>query len=130
MLVVPKKYYGRPRYDLARAALIMAANSRTLWTYTCIAELVGLPTVAHQMISTVGRLIGEISDHESEEGRPLLSAIVVDKNSGLAGPGFFKLVRDRNLLTSTSKAAEKAFLDKEKSRVFDYWKLPSSQGHP
>jgi hypothetical protein len=130
MLVVPKTYNDTPRYDLARAALIMAANSRTLFTYTGIAELVGFPTVAHQMISTVGRLIGEISDRESEEGRPMLSAIVVDKNSGLAGPGFFKLVRDRNLLTSTSKAAEKRFLDKEKTKVFDYWKLPKLPNRP
>ena len=74
------------------------------------------------MIAKVGRLIGEISDDESEAGRPLLSAIVVDKNSGLAGPGFFKLVRDRKLLAKTSKSAERTFLNKEKTKVFDYWK--------
>jgi hypothetical protein len=96
--------------------------SRNLCTYTGIAELVGFPTVAHQMISKVGRLIGEISDRESEAGRPKLSAIVVDKNSGLAGPGCFSLVRDRKLLTRTSKAAERKFLNKEKSNVFEYWK--------
>jgi hypothetical protein len=49
------------------------------------------------MISTVGRLLGEISDDEHDAGRPLLSAIAVDKNSGLAGRGFFKLVRDMKL---------------------------------
>jgi hypothetical protein len=106
MLVVPTTYFGTRKYDLARAALIMAAHSRSLCTYTGIAELVGFPTVAHQMISKVGRLIGEVSDRESEAGRPMLSAIVVDKNSGLAGLVFFKLVRDRKLLTKTSRAAD------------------------
>jgi len=49
------------------------------------------------MLSTVGRLLGEISEDEHDAGHPLLSAIVVDKNSSLAGPGFFKLVRDLKL---------------------------------
>jgi hypothetical protein len=122
MAIVPRTYRGTPKYGLAHAALVMAANSRSLCTYTGIAELTGLPNKGHQMISTVGRLLGEISDDEHDAGRPLLSAIAVDKNSGLAGRGFFKLVRDMKLLSGTSEYAEKQFLNKEKSKVFDHWK--------
>lgn len=51
----------------------------------------------------------------------MLSAVVVDKNSGLAGRGFFSLARRLNLLNGNSKSAEKAFLNKEKTRIFRYW---------
>lgn len=36
----------------------------------------------------LGTILGEISDYESNQGRPLLSAIVVSRAKGMPNPGF------------------------------------------
>lgn len=42
----------------------------------------------------IGRILGEISEYEHENGRPLLSALVIRLNDGEEGDGFYKLAED------------------------------------
>jgi len=74
------------------------------------------------MANRVGRLIGEISEDEVNCNRPMLSALVVEKNTGLAGKGFFKLATDLNKFTGKSKAQERLFLSKEKRSLYEFWR--------
>jgi hypothetical protein len=122
MAEVPDKYRGKKAYGLTFAALVTAAHTRSLCTYTGIAELASLPTTYPQMQKEVGQLLGEISEDEHNAGRPMLSAIVVDKNDGQTGEGFFTLARKLSLLKTDSRSAAIEFLNKEKTAVFEFWK--------
>lgn len=122
MPIVPNTYRGSREYGLAYAALIMAAHSSGMLTYEGIAILTGLPKRGAAMASRVGRLVGEISEDEVNENRPMLSALVVEKNTGLAGKGFFKLAGDLKRFTGKSESEKRTFLAKEKRLLYEYWK--------
>lgn len=42
----------------------------------------------------IGRILGEISEYEHNNDRPLLSALVIRLNDGEEGDGFFKLAEN------------------------------------
>lgn len=56
--------------------------------------------------SQVGALLGHVSVAEWLEGRPLLSAIVVQAEGGQPGTGFFDLARELGELTISGEDAE------------------------
>jgi hypothetical protein len=122
MPVVPNTFRGSRQYGLAYSALIAAAHSGGLLTYEGIARLTGLPVRGAAMANRVGRLIGEISEDEVNCKRPMLSALVVEQNTGLAGKGFFKLAADLNQFNGKSEAQQKDFLAKEKRKLFELWR--------
>jgi len=86
----------------------------------------------------IGGIVGEISDYEYSEGRPLLSAIVVRVNSGTEicpkghpGGGFFGLDGiSTHLIRRTAKSqqnptlttAEQRFVKEEQEKVWNYWR--------
>lgn len=121
MPVVPDTYRRSTKYALAYSALVLAAHSRSMITYAGIARLTGLPATGNPMAKEVGRLVGEISEDEVVDGRPMLSALVVEKDTGHPGKGFFSLARNLKKLVGMSASAEKAFLKKEKTKLFDLW---------
>jgi hypothetical protein len=122
MPVVPDKYRGSREYALAYSALIAAAHSGAMVTYEGIARLTGLPERGSAMAKAVGRLVGEISEDEVLRRRPMLSALVVEKNTGLAGKGFFKLASDLQQFVGTSKSKTRDFLSKEKRKLYELWR--------
>jgi hypothetical protein len=122
MPVVKEKYRGSREYALAYAALIQAAHSRGMATYAGIAHLTGLPTRGQAMASQVGHLVGEISEDEVGRGRPMLSALVVEKDTGRPGRGFYLLARNLGKLNGSSNTVEKKFLRKEKATLYEVWK--------
>ena len=122
MPVVEDKYRGKKEYALAYSALIAAAHSRNMCTYTGIAHLTGLTPKGSAMGKQVGHLVGEISEDESKAGRPMLSALVVEKETGMPSFGFYDLGQKLGLLAGTTKTAKKAFLNKEQTKLFDFWK--------
>ena len=121
MPVVPNTYRGSRVYGLAYSALITAAHSCGMLTYEGIARLTGLPARGAATANRVGRLVGEISEDEVNCNRPMLSALVVERNTGLAGKGFFKLAADLGKFTGKSEAQQKLFLAKEKRKLFEFW---------
>jgi hypothetical protein len=66
----------------------------------------------------IGRLLGEISEYEHQQGRPLLSAIVIAKGEGRPGRGFFNFIRSKGLLQADD---EDSFWAMEIARVFREW---------
>lgn len=66
----------------------------------------------------VGQILGEISEDEMEQGRPLLSAVAVGV-SGQPGAGFFALARQLGRLDAAGKAAELAFWEGEVTAVYE-----------
>ena len=121
MPVVPNKYRGTREYGLAYATLIIAAHNAQMLTYEGIAKLTGLPKVGAAMAAQVGQLLGEISEDEVGSNRPMLSALVVEKNTGQTGKGFFKIAMKLNRLSGMSKTRKKAFLAKEKRALYELW---------
>lgn len=122
MAIVHNRYRGTKEYGLAYSALISAAHSGGMITYAGIARLTGLPDKGSVMAGRVGHLLGEISEDEVNQGRPMLSAVAVEKDTGLAGRGFFKLARKLNQLNGTSNTDMKNFLSKEKRKLYDFWR--------
>ncbi|HUJ39263.1 MAG TPA: hypothetical protein VLW54_01855, partial [Candidatus Acidoferrales bacterium] len=90
--------------------------------YEGIARLTGLPQQGAAMAGQVGQLLGEISEDEVNYKRPMLSALVVEKNTGQTGKGFFKIAIKLNRLTKSSKSARRAFLAKEKRALYEFWR--------
>ena len=122
MPVVQNRYRGTREYALAYSALIAAAHNIEMLTYEGIARLTGLPQRGAAMAGLVGQLLGEISEDEVNWKRPMLSALVVEKNTGQAGTGFFNIAIKLNRLSKTSKSARKEFLAKEKRALYEFWK--------
>jgi len=70
----------------------------------------------------IGIILGDISKREFQNNRPLISAVVVSKNSHPPKPsdGFYNLARELGLLKRGEK--EEIFYSKELTKVFEYWK--------
>ena len=101
----------------ARQAMIAVARSKSVITYSdlvrkitsCILEPNGAP-LAH--------MLGEISSEEDEEGRGLLTVVVVHKTGDMKpGPGFFRLARSRG----RNIVDEEQFWIKELRNVYGAW---------
>lgn len=105
------------RDDLYRA-LIEVARQRDTITYGEIAPLVGLTMVRPPDRGALGALLDEVDRAELAAGRPLLCAIVVRRDRGLPGRGFF---RNARLLGFDPESADAAFWRAELERVHDWW---------
>ncbi len=116
------------QYALAYSALIAAAHNRSLCTYTGIAYLTGLPTIGAAVGKQVGHLVGEISEDEHNAGRPMLSALVVEKGTGMPSSGFYDLAQNLGLLRGTTKTAKKVFLRNQQTKLFAFWKQDDGVG--
>jgi len=121
MSTVPDKYRGSKDYHLVYCELIGAAQYRGLTTYQAIAQIVGLPLKGNDMAAETGRVVGEISEDEFRQGRPMLSALVVGA-SGLPGKGFFDLAEDLGKLPAGSTEEEqRLFWEEERDAVYHFW---------
>lgn len=98
--------------------LISVARNRTVTYYSEIAPMVGLNMDLPPDRNRIGELLDEINRHEHTNGRPLISAIVVQKDTLRPGQGFFKLSHVLGLFTGNDKDA---FYIQELRKVHDYW---------
>lgn len=70
----------------------------------------------------IGRLLGEISTHEYQNGRPLLSALVLTKG-GEEGDGFYKLCEELGITGDWRKLKKDGiFAAQEIQRCHDFWR--------
>jgi hypothetical protein len=99
--------------ELKRVAL-----RQTTVTYSEIAPLADLDMEDPSHRDEIGRLLGEISEHEHGMNRRLLSVLVVDRDNNMPGPGFFKLAKRLRLYDGRDDL--KYFLD-ELKRVHAAW---------
>lgn len=121
--------------DDVRKMLIEKAKEEETVTYGELMDKFGIPRGHRKSELGIGGVVGEISNHEHNQGRPRLSAIVVRKNSqtkicskGCTGGGFFGLDGlPRSLLRKSGfskplSVEEQEFLKKEQREVWQYWK--------
>lgn len=101
-------------YDKLRSV----ANGRGTMTYGEVAPLASLDMSDPADRNQIAQILGEISTYEHEQGRPMLSAVVVLHDSGLPGQGFFTLARE---LGELDRDDELAFFASELERVHHHW---------
>jgi hypothetical protein len=86
--------------------------------YIEIAPLLGIDTGDPYFGARVGRVLDEANHAEHAAGRPLLSAVVIAKDTGMPGEGFFTCARN---LRRYAGRDDLAYWVEELRRVHDYW---------
>ena len=105
-----------------RNILIERAELGATIQYGKLNELIGCPynlEISSER-TRMGEDLGDISEFENSQGRPLLSSVVVNTN-GVTGVGFFEMAQKLELF-DPSKQSKKKFLQQEQKKVFEYWK--------
>lgn len=97
------------------------ARKQELITYSEIARLASLNMESQAERNRIGEILGEISMFEYDQGRPLLSAIVVHADDLTPGRGFFHLARQLGLLGGHDDRSETTFFVNEVKKVYRYW---------
>jgi hypothetical protein len=115
------KYRGTKEYCRIFAKLIGAAESGQVMPYKEVGRILGIKSFGDHYAREVGRVLGEISEDEHRNGRPMLSAIAHNE-AGSPGQGFYTCARDLGLLTSTDHKDELAFWEIEQRKVYQEWK--------
>ena len=100
----------------------VAREEKTI-TYSEIAPLAGLDMELAEDRNSIAEILDEISRHEHDQGRPLLSAVVVHaeggESGGIPGQGFFTLAKSLGLFRGGDKVV---FFALELGRVHKAWK--------
>ncbi|MEZ4669073.1 MAG: hypothetical protein R3E39_14295 [Anaerolineae bacterium] len=65
------------------------------------------------------RLLTEVGRSEVQAGRPVLPAVVVGKQSGIPGPGYFKV--GEGDAEAEGHVEPKAMWEADLEQVFEYW---------
>jgi hypothetical protein len=94
------------------------ARSGTWTTTDAITRIAGIDPAAEQAEADLGRVLALIDEGEQAVGRPLLSAVVVQRASGLPRPGFFAKARALGLHMGSD---DRALWERELQRVHGYW---------
>ena len=94
------------------------ARASTVIYYSDIAPLAGLDMSSPNDRYEIGTILDDINRHEHELGRPMLSAVVVHKESLMPGQGFFTLARALGLFVGNDRDK---FYIQELRKVHDYW---------
>lgn len=102
----------RPLYS----HLKQLARRRRMTTYGEIAPIAGVDLANRGHRTRLCHMLAAISTAEAQQGRPMLSALVVGKGRQTPGAGFFKLARK---LGRHSGSDDSAFYSRELQRVFE-----------
>ena len=94
------------------------ARERDTAYYSEIAPLIGIDTGDPYFGARVGRVLDEVNHSEQAAGRPLLSAVVIAKETGMPGEGFFTCARN---LRRYAGRDDLAYWVEELRRVHTYW---------
>jgi hypothetical protein len=86
--------------------------------YKAVAPFAGIIPKGQGFMTKLRPLLDEINDREHAADRPLLSAVVVAKKTGIPGVGFFTYARGLGLHTGTD---DRAYWQVELQKVRDYW---------
>lgn len=69
----------------------------------------------------IGRILGEVSTYEHENGRPLISAIVLSKGSLYEGDGFYKLAEKLGF-GPWKYLRDENFAIEQMNACYEFWK--------
>lgn len=119
---IPEDHWDAAKAEI-RAVLVEKAKGRAMIPYS---ELVGLVESVNFEADDqrLFAILGQVSMEEHEQGRPLLSVLVVHKTGDMKpGPGFFELAAALGRNTSD---LDKTWID-ETREVFRYWTRPGAE---
>ena len=108
-----------------RYKLIELARAKTPWSYTQLNEQLqlGLNFQNPYDRDLIGDWLGEVSLHEFNNKRPLLSALIIHKSSDKEqGDGFYKLCEEIYGEDWKSLKANKDFELEEMKKCYSFWK--------
>ena len=102
--------------------LMRVAKGQRLTNYGDIAPLARLDMRNPVDRNEIGRILDEISNAEHQQSRPLLSAVVVQKEFNIPGKGFFALARRLDLYSGHDDLSDVAFWASEVTKVHAAWR--------
>lgn len=108
-----------------RKQLIDLARSKTTWSYSQLNNQLQLNLNFDDPSDRklIGEWLGEISLHENERERPLLSALIIHKGKDKEqGDGFYKLCQDIYNKNWEDLKANKNFEIEKITECFTFWK--------
>lgn len=97
------------------------ARSGSVITYSEVAPLVGVDIRTSQGRREIGRLMAEVCAHEVGHGRPMLGSVVVRKDTGMPGDGYFKGACRLGQFDPDGQKDKRAFWAEELERVYSCW---------
>ena len=98
--------------------IVKVAKNKDIITYGKVASCAGMDTNLGGWNWEIRNILDAISRREHRNGRPLLSAVVVNKDTVMPGAGFFKLAKE---LGRYNASDDLECWSKELQRVHDYW---------
>ena len=98
--------------------LIQIARRKGLTNYAEAGSWVDLDMSTDVGRILIAQILDEINIDENSQGHPMLSALVIYKNIGRPGSGFFKCARGLGRLTDDD---EDGFWAKEVEAVHNWW---------
>jgi len=108
-----------------REKLIELARNKTPWSYSQLNEqlLLGLNFKNDYDRKLIGEFLGDISMHEYQKGRPLLSSLIIHKSSDKEqGDGFYKLCSEIYEKDWEVLKADKDFELERMKECYSFWK--------
>lgn len=110
-----------PELESMRDVLIETARRGDVIHYAPLGRLYDLDMASPQHRLRIGEMVGEISRHEVQSGRPMLSSVVVHGGAdALPGKGFFKLGLQLGVVTAGEDAVE--FAVRQLTETYKVWR--------
>ncbi len=106
--------------------LVRLAQARRTASFDEIAAMVGTDARGRLSPSRTRKALSEISTYEHSRARPMLSALVLYRESNTPGPEFFALARALGRYAGDDEASEREFLETETLSVWNQWRKDSS----
>jgi hypothetical protein len=101
--------------------LIQVARAQDTVSYSEISPLAMLDMDNPADRNVMKNLLDDINRYEHQEGRPMLSAVVVHRQDNIPGEGFFTCARNLGRFTGTRPVEELEFWVAEIRLVYDVW---------
>ena len=100
------------RWDVREKLIKVAKGKRTIY-FSELGSEFGINT------RQVGKVVGEISIYEREHCRPLLSAVVIRKDTGMPGKGFWEGPTYEQ--ACKRGVGKQDFWESELIKAYNYW---------
>ncbi len=98
-----------------RTIMIDCARARQTITYSELTRMLQTAYI-HYHSHILARLLVDIGTEEVNAGRPVLPAVVVTRQTGMPGGGFFKIDTDETEITDPTTYWKDLLM-----HVYDYW---------
>lgn len=95
------------------------AREKSVIYYSKLGQMINLDMNNPADRNRIAKILDEINRHEVKQyGRPMLSAVVIKKSTGMPGEGFFKCAKD---LDKYRGGTDYDFWAHELDEVHNYW---------